>query len=48
MPPPDNKPVLILQDTDAEDYDDNGILFSETDPYKVCDSEHIAAKNSNI
>jgi|GEM_PF-5111903 len=36
MPPLDGHPVLILQDTDSEDYDaDNGLLFGETDPYKV-------------
>lgn len=36
MTSPDNRPVLVLQDTDAEDYDDeDGLLFGETDPYKM-------------
>jgi hypothetical protein len=35
MPSSDNQPVLVLQDTDAEDYEDeDGLLFGETDPYK--------------
>lgn len=35
MPSPNNEPVLVIQDTDAEDYNEDGLLFGETDPYKV-------------
>lgn len=48
MPPLNNRPVLVLQDTDAEDYDEDGLLFGETDPYKTLYRTHQDVPKQSI
>lgn len=48
MPSANNAPVFVFQDTDAEDYDENGILFGETDPYKVLYRTHKDVPKQSI